>query len=342
MKTQPKTPHLLLAICLALGTACAAPAPVQAPIPAPTLAPVLPKVEPAPILPTTAPVAQPTAAPIIQPTAKPAETTPQIAPDQARYEAKVDVGGRSVFFACYGTGKPAIILDDVLGQNGSYFLNMYQPDLSQISRVCYYSKPNTINSQSDPVKDMRTSKDFVADLHTVLGKVGLKAPYVLVGGEFGAMNMTLYAAQYPKEAAGMVLVQPWRPFMSAILDLVPESNTSPQAKAFRDLWQPLQVGKYQAPGIDLDARIDVLASEKQVLEVKSLGDLPMFVIRGVLATQSAPDADVAAKMRTLYDEKLTFYTKLSSRMEVSDGMFSSKFLVVSAVQKLVDQARASK
>jgi len=44
------------------------------------------------------------------------------------------------------------------------------------------------------------------ELHTALQKAGEKGPYVLVGQSLGGMLVRVYAREYPKEAAGMVLV----------------------------------------------------------------------------------------------------------------------------------------
>jgi pimeloyl-ACP methyl ester carboxylesterase len=46
----------------------------------------------------------------------------------------------------------------------------------------------------------------VKELHALLKKGGVDGPYVLVGHSFGGANAQLYAAEYPDEVAGMVLV----------------------------------------------------------------------------------------------------------------------------------------
>jgi pimeloyl-ACP methyl ester carboxylesterase len=46
----------------------------------------------------------------------------------------------------------------------------------------------------------------VKELHALLKNGGVDGPYVLVGHSFGGANAQLYAAEYPDEVAGMVLV----------------------------------------------------------------------------------------------------------------------------------------
>lgn len=316
MTTRRFVTGLLLTAGLLAACATTPPSPT-ATAPSPTVAPTQP---PAPtVAPTPVP---PTAVPTL---AKPTEPAQLIAVDQTLFEGKVDIGGRSLFLTCYGKGEPTIVMDGLIWNSGSELL-AEMPKLMKASRACIYARPNTYRSQSDPVKEMRTSKDFVADLHALLGKAGLKPPYVLVGLEYGALNQTLYAAQYPKEVAGLVLAVPEAPgAYQAFLDLVPKSTTATSipAQKFRAFWEDFVKGSLandpsaQDDERQVDARVDALASEKQVLEVKTLGDLPIHVVRPRALTFESPEPAITLKMEQIYFERLAFYTKLSSQVEES-------------------------
>jgi pimeloyl-ACP methyl ester carboxylesterase len=54
----------------------------------------------------------------------------------------------------------------------------------------------------------RTAERMVDELHTMLERAAIPPPYVLVGHSFGGLTMPLFAARYPQETAGMVLVDP--------------------------------------------------------------------------------------------------------------------------------------
>jgi pimeloyl-ACP methyl ester carboxylesterase len=54
--------------------------------------------------------------------------------------------------------------------------------------------------------DPRDARQITGELHTLLSKAGIEGPYVLVGHSFGGMYMQTYAARYPDEVAGVVLV----------------------------------------------------------------------------------------------------------------------------------------
>ena len=65
-------------------------------------------------------------------------------------------------------------------------------------------------SRSDPVPQPTTAKDAVADLHALLSAAGETGPYVLVGHSYGGLVVKLYARTYPKDVAGLVLVDAQR------------------------------------------------------------------------------------------------------------------------------------
>src|SRR5262249_36531771 len=57
----------------------------------------------------------------------------------------------------------------------------------------------------------RTADRIVDELHLLLERAKVPPPYVLVGHSFGGLTMSLFAARYPDETAGMVLVDPVAP-----------------------------------------------------------------------------------------------------------------------------------
>ena len=52
----------------------------------------------------------------------------------------------------------------------------------------------------------RTLQSMAADLHRLLHKAGVRGPYLLVAHPFGGLIVRYDAQKYPREAAGMVLV----------------------------------------------------------------------------------------------------------------------------------------
>jgi pimeloyl-ACP methyl ester carboxylesterase len=81
------------------------------------------------------------------------------------------------------------------------------------------------------------------DLHTLLAKVQISGPFVLVGQSFGGMNMGLYARRYPAEAAGLMMV-----------DAVHEAITSCSNMAVRGVQGPAQKARWPAWQQELASR----------------------------------------------------------------------------------------
>ena len=89
-----------------------------------------------------------------------------------------------------------------------------QCQLSRNHRVVSYDRAGLGWSDLGPMP--RTSGRMVDELHTLLRRASLAPPYVLVGHSFGGLTMPLFAARFPNEVAGMILVDPvvsaeWNP-----------------------------------------------------------------------------------------------------------------------------------
>jgi len=86
--------------------------------------------------------------------------------------------------------------------------------VARFTHVCMYDRPGTIRyrnppaltTRSSPAPMPRTIQSMVADLHALLHKAGVPAPYLLVAHSYGGLIIRYYAQRYPREAAGMVLV----------------------------------------------------------------------------------------------------------------------------------------
>jgi len=61
---------------------------------------------------------------------------------------------------------------------------------------------------SDPADTPRTTSRLVEELHALLDAAGIPPPFVLVGHSFGGLLVRAFAAQYPDQVVGLVLVDP--------------------------------------------------------------------------------------------------------------------------------------
>ena len=114
--------------------------------------------------------------------------------------ALVDVGGYRVHLYCAGDANPTVM---VVGAGFSFDWALVQPDVAKFSRVCTYDPAGF--AWSDPGPGMGCA-DRVDEIHNLLKHAGVDGPYVLAGLSIGGLVARLYAARYPDEVAGMVIV----------------------------------------------------------------------------------------------------------------------------------------
>jgi pimeloyl-ACP methyl ester carboxylesterase len=120
----------------------------------------------------------------------------------------VDVGGRSLHLHCTGTGSPTVLLQPGGGEMSSH-MGWIAPRVAAETRVCVYDRPG--RGWSDPVDSAQDASEIATDLHTLLRRGNVPGPYVLAGHSFGGLYVLTYAARYPDQVAGMVLVDTTAP-----------------------------------------------------------------------------------------------------------------------------------
>ena len=233
---------------------------------------------------------------------------PLLDPGQMAFAGAVDIGGRKLWFECAGIGDPTIIFDAGL-QTGGWRPDRLAAELSAVTRVCFYDRPNTVGGRSDSVVGTRTSQDIVADLETLLFVAGAQPPWILVGHGFGGMNMTLFAAQHPNQVTGLILLDP----------LTPDAA--------------LTVG----PG----EGIDLAASTEQLLGAPGLGRMPVRLIaasRPLDGWLAVPDPQVGERLARVWKDDRAFYDRLAPAIRIFE-VDDDNGLAASASEDLIlDQA----
>jgi pimeloyl-ACP methyl ester carboxylesterase len=127
---------------------------------------------------------------------------PEVGPPPGRL---VDIGGRKLHFNCTGSGTPTVILEAGASSFAIDF-SLVQPGIARTNRVCSYDRAGS--GWSDTRNAVETPAAVVADLHKGLDMAGEKAPFILVGASFGGIYVRLYQLDYPREVAGLVLIDP--------------------------------------------------------------------------------------------------------------------------------------
>jgi pimeloyl-ACP methyl ester carboxylesterase len=130
----------------------------------------------------------------------------KIAADYVHPHALIDIGkGRKMNLFCMGQGSRTVIFDSGLSDWSSIWA-LVQPAVAAHARACTYDRAGM--GYSDPSDQPRSPIAIVEDLHKLIHAAKIATPVVLVGHSLGGFNMKLYAALYPSDVDGLVLVDP--------------------------------------------------------------------------------------------------------------------------------------
>ncbi len=111
----------------------------------------------------------------------------------------VDAGGYRVHLHCTGAGSPTVFI----AGGFSFDWDLVQPKIAKLAKVCTYDIAGTAWSDPGP---SATCQDRVTEVHNVIRSAQIERPFVFVGFSIGALVARQYAALYPGEIAGMVIV----------------------------------------------------------------------------------------------------------------------------------------
>jgi pimeloyl-ACP methyl ester carboxylesterase len=121
-------------------------------------------------------------------------------------EGRFDVGGHKLYLRCEGGGSHTVVyMHGIIVTRGSSQNSGLIPSyLRDRARVCIYDRANV--GLSDKVRGPLTGEDAVTDLHTLLATAHIRGPFILLGASFGGLIAVMYAATYPDDVNGMVLL----------------------------------------------------------------------------------------------------------------------------------------
>jgi len=114
-----------------------------------------------------------------------------------------DVGSRSLHLVVMGAGSPTVVIVPAIGGNVLDWV-AFQRELAGEARVCVFDRAGY--GWSDPPPGRQTFDGKADDLRRGMGAAEILPPYVLVGHSVGGIIARRFAARYPGDVAGMVLV----------------------------------------------------------------------------------------------------------------------------------------
>jgi hypothetical protein len=145
----------------------------------------------------------------------PAETTATTAPvsttdstvessaADGAIDGSFDIGGRSLYIACRGSGTPTLLF--LVGTDWpSNQMTSIEDRFVDDVRVCHYDRAG--EGQSDPPDTPATVETVVEDLAALLDAAAVPPPYVLVGQSVGGDQAWLFANRHPDDVAGLLIM----------------------------------------------------------------------------------------------------------------------------------------
>lgn len=116
----------------------------------------------------------------------------------------VEAGRHRIEANIFGDGSPAVVIEPSFGGSAGEWLSIAEKLATLTTVVTYNRAPYGASSRAT---DRRTPTDIAADLHATLRALDVRGPLILAGFSVGGMYMRRYAALYPDEVAGMVLIE---------------------------------------------------------------------------------------------------------------------------------------
>jgi pimeloyl-ACP methyl ester carboxylesterase len=117
----------------------------------------------------------------------------------------MDVGGHQLHIHCTGEGSPTVVLE-AAASGLSAGWGLIQPEIAGTTRVCSYDRAGLGWSEAG---DRPFDPSRVPDeLHALLEAADVPPPYVVAGHSLGASFARVFAARYPDEVTGLVLIDP--------------------------------------------------------------------------------------------------------------------------------------
>ena len=122
------------------------------------------------------------------------------------------VDGHRLYVHCVGNGAPTVVLVSGLGERTPSWAWVQQA-VSPSTRVCAYDRSGEGWSGGE-----ENGRRFASDLHGLLRAAHVPGPYVLAGHSVGGVYALIYAARYPGDVAGLVLIDSSTPYQFDLPD----------------------------------------------------------------------------------------------------------------------------
>lgn len=160
--------------------------------------------------------------------------------------SQASVAGGRIAFARQGlaTGQgPAVVFQSGMGDDH----RSWQAVLQQLPADLQALAPDRPGYGDSPAREgLRDACRIAAEQRALLRSAGLRPPYLLVGHSLGGWYQYVYARLYPKEVAGLVLLDPTHPRLLATLQERHPAATAVLQLARHTLFTPAMGQEFDA------------------------------------------------------------------------------------------------
>jgi pimeloyl-ACP methyl ester carboxylesterase len=211
--------------------------------------------------------------------------TSDAADEIARSSEQIDIGGRSLHMECWGervAGEPTVLLIAGQGPTTSSWELIAREFAADGHHLCAYDRAGI--GGSDPAPEAsRTTEDQVTDLVALLDAADLQEPVLVTAHSLGSHPAVGLVARAPERVAGVVLIDPLPPRVSAAQRAALPPEKPDESRELADerrfltevLFDPAQNPEHLLLS-SCDEEVGNLLDEPGPI----LGDLPTVVLRG--------------------------------------------------------------
>jgi pimeloyl-ACP methyl ester carboxylesterase len=119
--------------------------------------------------------------------------------------SRLNAGGPTLRMLIAGDGNSTVVFEGGAGSPLEAWTRV-QPEVGKFARTISYDRAG--NGLSTKGATPRDGRHIAVELHAALHNAHVPPPYILVGHSLGGPYIRIFAARYPEEVAGLVLIDP--------------------------------------------------------------------------------------------------------------------------------------
>jgi pimeloyl-ACP methyl ester carboxylesterase len=199
------------------------------------------------------------------------------------------VNGHSLYLNCSGHGTPTVVLFNGLGERASSWAQV-QRNVAATTHICSFDRAG--EGRSGPASGRQDGRALAADLRALLAAARVPGPYVLAGHSVGGTYALVYAHEYPRQVAGVTLVDSATPYQFDLPDYPGfYSNWRRVSGLFPTIARAgitriLGFGSPRAVRADQAEFLELPPAFAQARALKTLGSKPLVVLTAKLGQQA--------------------------------------------------------